>query len=146
MKSFYKALDHFRKLIRESGNAYLVEDGEDYWLIDGYCCTRVPKQEMELNPALFKPFKGDWKDIYVQALGGEKAKQTEITKIHLGKTYIPFEGNGFIIWFNKSFLDLFPTYTEVRQGHCYPPPYVAMARQLELCCKSGLVDDIKLFI
>jgi len=112
--NFYKSLDHIRKMYRSGAKVAITEDGDFYWLIDGYTAHRIPKKEMELNPALFQPFKIDiMRGMVKEAESGLQLKDTGLTQKTSTKTLVPFvsedQENRFTIWFQKMLLNLFPT-------------------------------------
>jgi hypothetical protein len=114
MKNFYKALDHYRKLFRE-GDSHIsfVKEDKIYWLIDNRCVHKIPENEMELNPAIFKPFPGNLAEIIQKAEAGTDLFQTGLVKYQKNReAIIPFVSKGdtpFTIWFNKSLFDTFPS-------------------------------------
>ena len=120
MNNFYKALDYFRKLYR-SGNqsTAIIDKGDFYWLMDGYTVHKIPKNGMELNPAIFKPYPDpeQMDKIVKKAESGVCLKETGLIKRE-PHTYslIPFVSDSgitsssekaFTIWFRKQLLDTF---------------------------------------
>jgi len=114
MKTFYKALDHFRGIIRSGRKPFFVKIDKFYWLVDGYAVFKVPESEMELNPALFKPFEGDLEAFLSKAENGVDLKATQLIKHSEMGFMVPYKGTDFTIWFNKSLLDIFPTGTRLK--------------------------------
>lgn len=113
--NFYKSLDHILKMHRSGSKVTIADIGDFYWLIDGYTAHRIPKKEMELNPALFQPFESDiLQSIIKDAESGNQLKDTGLTqKVKTSiKVLVPFvsedQDNGFTIWFQKMLLNLFP--------------------------------------
>jgi hypothetical protein len=112
MTNFNKTMDYFRKLHRGINHISLVEDENSYWLIEGYTVHKVPKNQMELNPAIFKPFSADLPNIIQRAESGVPLKSTGLMRKenHAGEVIIPFiseSEESFTEWFRKALLDTF---------------------------------------
>ena len=114
--NFYKSLDHIRKMYRSGAKVAITEDGDFYWLIDGYTAHRIPKKETELNPALFQPFEINiLRGMVKEAESGVQLKDTGLSQKSKTSTklLVPFvsedQDNRFTIWFQKMLLDLFPS-------------------------------------
>lgn len=113
MKDFYKSLDHYRKLLRENDRPTLIKDSESdkfIWLCDGFTMSRIPVSEMELNPAMFKPFKdeGNLLETVKKASEGQPLKKLPFQQIYHGIVSVPLKGDDFTVWLDRLKLDLFP--------------------------------------
>jgi hypothetical protein len=107
MKDLYRVFDHFKGIIRRADRSLIWElDEKTVWLTDGVVAFKVPKNEMELNPAMFKPFRNE-KDVFKDN-NGELLKKLNVQEVTIQGTLIPMQGGNFTIWFNKTRFNLFP--------------------------------------
>lgn len=132
MTNFNKTMDYFRRLHRGINRISLVEDGNSYWLIEGYTVHKVPKNQMELNPAIFKPFPSDLPEIICKAESGLPLKSTGLIrkKDSASDAIIPFiseSENPFTAWFKKTLLDTFDPGFSLRSAGPLEPAAVQYA-------------------
>lgn len=133
MMNFYKSLDHILKMHRSGSKVTITDIGDFYWLIDGYTAHRIPKKEMELNPAIFQPFEIKiLQRIVKDAELGVQLKDTGLaqkTKMST-KLLVPFisedQDNRFTIWFQKMLLNLFPAESSLYGTGSLEPAAVKM--------------------
>ena len=137
MKYLEKAFDHFRKLYRSGRKISLHETKTDYWLCDGHVLVRVPIDQMELNPLIFE--KEDLSDV-MSRNQGVSLKYLGLSKTAGGHCLVPYQGDGFTVWFNKKYLDIFsPHQVELYSDDAVTGAFV----HIERCGYSGLIMPVR---
>jgi hypothetical protein len=107
MKDLYRVFDHFKGIIRRAEHCNIWEqDDKNIWLISGAVAFKVSKNEMELNPAMFKPFTGS--DDIFKIDDGELLKYLKMQEVSNYGIIVPMQSENKTVWFNKRYIDLFP--------------------------------------
>ena len=107
IKDMQKALDYFRKLIRAGRECSILEKDGCYWLCNGFLAIAIPAKCMELNPSIFKE-QPKLEEIIFQKEIGVELKFLNLQEKGRNCTNVPFNGDGFTAWFDKTLLDIFP--------------------------------------